>query len=122
MGPGPLYYTFIVFGVIMALIYYSKPAMMFDKNKIKSFGVGKNKTLVPLPVMAIVIAILLYSIFFYIDSINNIKINKDIITADATIQPQGVTLGQLSQHSQQQLNPQYVYRLVRTAADGSLLV
>lgn len=129
MGSSPLYYTFIVFGVIMALIYYTKPNMMFDKNKIKSFGIGKNKSLIPLPVMALIIAILLYSIFFYIDTINTAtKNSKYINDAQNYIHPQ-ISYSQLNQSqmshqpmSFNNINPAYTYRLFRTAPDGSLLI
>jgi len=135
MGSSPLYYTFIVFGVIMALIYYTKPNMMFDKNKIKSFGIGKNKSLTPLPVMALIIAILLYSIFFYIDSINAATENaKYINDTQNHIHPQIIHHPQMSYSQMNQpqmshqpmsynnINPAYTYRLVRTAPDGSLII
>lgn len=121
MGSSPLYYTFMVFSVVMALIYYTKPKMMFDKNKIKSFGIGKNKTLIPLPVMALIIAILLYSIFFYVDSINSVTNNTKYVDVP---QPQIIQHPQMSysQMSQNNINPSYTYRLVRTAPDGSLIL
>ena len=134
MGSSPLYYTFIVFGVIMALIYYTKPKMMFDKNKIKSFGIGPTKTLVPLPVMALIIAILLYSIFFYIDNITTAAENlKYIDDTQNNIHPQIIhpqmSYSQMNNTqmshgpmSYNNINPSYTYRLVRTAPDGSLIM
>jgi hypothetical protein len=96
----PIYYTFVVFIVIMIIIYYNKPLIMFDNDKIKQFGIGENKTLTPLPVISIIIAILLYVIFFYIDSIN--KVNKLVIPVNNT--------------------NSYTYKLVRTGPDGSFIV
>jgi len=104
----PLYYTFIIFIAIMIIIYYTKPLIMFDKDKIKQFGIGENKTLTPLPVISIIIAILLYVIFFYIDSINKIttplnqSINQSILPINNNVNS-------------------YTYKLVRTAPDGSLI-
>ena len=102
MGISPLYYAFIIFIAIMTLIYYTKPKLMFDDDKIKPFGIGKDKTLTPLPVMSIVIAILLYVIFFYIDSINKTPITQAIMPVNNNLN-------------------HYTYRLVRTAHDGSLI-
>ena len=102
MGISPLYYAFIIFIAIMTIIYYTKPKIMFDGDKIKPFGIGKDKTLTPLPVMSIIIAILLYVIFFYVDSINKIPITHTIMPANNNLNP-------------------YTYRLVRTAPDGSLI-
>lgn len=129
MGMNPLYYTFLVFAIIMALIYYSKPKIIFDdKGRLKSFGIGKNKTLLPLPILAIIIAIFIYTVFYF-SSTNNTSNNPNYIpqhmimpmnTAQApgnipmTIQP---PLNIMTSTHQPEM-----YRLVRTAPDGTLIL
>lgn len=105
MDISPLYYAFILFIAIMIIIYYIKPPIMFENDKIKPFGIGENKTLTPLPVASIIIAILLYVIFFYIDSIN-----KSAVTISPPIIPVSNSVNS------------YTYRLVRTAPDGSFIL
>lgn len=85
---------------------------MFDKDKIKPFGIGGDKTLTSLPVISIIIAILLYIIFFYIDSINKI------------IVPLNQSANQFMNQSILPINNNansYTYKLVRTAPDGTLI-
>jgi len=95
----------------MGFIYYNKPSIFFYDKKIKSFGMGKNKTFMPLPVMVVIIAIFLYALFFnickppythhsMISNMNNIPLTQSII----------------------QPSPQYTYKLVRTDQNGSILL
>ena len=76
MSFDPLYCTIIFFIVIMSSIFYLKPSFAYDKNKkLKSFGISKDTTLIPLPMLAMIIAIFIYAIFFYIKSINKLSLN-----------------------------------------------
>lgn len=54
--------SLIVFLVLFAIILTYKPGLMFDKNgKPREFGIGyKNKTILPLWLMVIILAILTY--------------------------------------------------------------
>lgn len=61
----PLYNTVLVFLSIMALIYIIKPEAVYDRNKkeFRQFGTDDGKTLMPIYVIAILIAIILYVLF-----------------------------------------------------------
>lgn len=61
----PLYNTVIAFLSIMALIYIYKPDAIYDraKREFRQFGTDDGKTLMPIYVIAILIAIILYVLF-----------------------------------------------------------
>lgn len=138
MNSSPLYYTFIVFGVIMALIYYTKPKIMFDGDKIRSFGMSKDKTLIPLPVMALIIAVLTYSIFFYmyndhgdehrVDKTNmmggmgNMNMVPQFIPQYSHIPHNTTQYAPMPTNQLNNLNTSYTYKLVRTAPDGTIIM
>ena len=53
-------YLILFYITISLLIYYYKPSIIFNKNKLREFGVGKTKTIFYYPLVIIVIAILLF--------------------------------------------------------------
>lgn len=54
----------IILYILIALsIFYYKPPIMFDKNEIKEFGVGNNKTIFYFP--CILIFLSLFMFFFF---------------------------------------------------------
>ena len=60
----------VVFLLLFALIMFIKPTIIFDSNgRPRQFGIGyKNKTILPLFLTVIILAILSYlSILFYIN-------------------------------------------------------
>jgi|UniRef100_A0A6C0H4Z9 hypothetical protein len=62
--------SIIVFLLLFAIIMLSKPNIIFDKNgKPREFGIGyKNKTIVPLWLTVIILAIVSYlSVLCYIN-------------------------------------------------------
>jgi len=61
----PLYNTVIVFLSIMALIYIYKPDAIYDREKkeFRQFGIDDGKTLMPIYVIAILMAIIIYVLF-----------------------------------------------------------
>jgi len=67
----PVYNTIIVFSVIMLLVYITKPDVVYDneKHEFRQFGMTDGKTLLPIYVIGILLAIILYVFFYYI-SIN----------------------------------------------------
>jgi TolA-binding protein len=69
----PLYNTVIVFISIMALIYIIKPEAIYDREnrEFRQFGTDDGKTLMPIYVIAILIAIILYVLFNQIAKIMN---------------------------------------------------
>ena len=93
----PVYNTLIVFTVIMTLIHIKKPNILYDKTKreYRQFGTKDGKTLLPIYVVGILIAIILYVVFNHISHTNIPKkhINK---TDDTSHQIQ-----QLHTHIQQ---------------------
>ena len=66
----PLMNTIIIYIVIIILLIYYKPKIIYDTKtkKFKQFGLNKGKSILSLPILAILIAIITYIIFFYIES------------------------------------------------------
>ena len=56
--------SIVIFLILFALIMFTKPTIIFDKaGKPREFGIGyKNKTILPLWLTVIILAILLMSI------------------------------------------------------------
>lgn len=69
----PVYNTIIVFSVIMILLYITKPDVVYDheKHQFRQFGTTNGKTLLPIYVIGILMAVILY-VFFYHLSLRNI--------------------------------------------------
>jgi quinol-cytochrome oxidoreductase complex cytochrome b subunit len=62
--------SLVLFLILFAIILIYKPTLMFDKNgKPREFGIGyKNKTILPLWLMVIILAIITYfSILCYVN-------------------------------------------------------
>lgn len=61
----PLYNTIIVFISIMTLLYIIKPDTLYDseKKQFRQFGTDSDKTLLPIYVVGILLAIILYILF-----------------------------------------------------------
>jgi hypothetical protein len=64
----PVYNTIIVFSLIMLLLYITKPDVIYDHNKreFRQFGTTDGKTLLPIYVVGILLAIILYVFFHYL--------------------------------------------------------
>lgn len=80
----PVYNTIIVFTVIMALLYITKPNVIYDNNKkeFRQFGTTNGKTILPIYVIGILLSIILYVFFHYLalnNKKNNIEIKEKII-------------------------------------------
>lgn len=69
----PLYNTIVFYIIIVVVLLISKPEFMYcDKTKrFKTFGIGKNQSILSFPVMCFASVILLYFIFLSIDILNN---------------------------------------------------
>ena len=60
----PIRNSIIVYLIIVAIIIYIKPRIMFDSdNKIKLFGLSNKKTIFPLCLVSCIIAIVTYYFF-----------------------------------------------------------
>ena len=72
----PFNNTIIVFVSIMVLLYIIKPETLYDNNKkeFKQFGVEDGKTLLPIYIVGILLAIILYVLFNQLAKIYNSKI------------------------------------------------
>ena len=56
-----LYFTIITYLIIISLIIYLKPSMIFTKDgKLKLFGINNGQTIYPLWIVVSIIAILSY--------------------------------------------------------------
>ena len=56
-------YSVFIYLAISVFVWIQKPKLMFNNNNIKSFGIGVNKTIFYYPLVMIVFAIIIYSIF-----------------------------------------------------------
>ena len=58
-----LKYSLIIYIFISVYIWQLKPNMMFNQinKKMKTFGLGKNKTILYYPLLIIIIGILIYT-------------------------------------------------------------
>lgn len=76
----PVYNTIVVFLVIILIIYIIKPNVVYDKkkNEFRQFGMTGGKTLLPIYVVGILLAIILYVFFYYI-SIKNKEVSEENI-------------------------------------------
>ena len=65
----PLFNSIIVYIIIIILLIYNKPNLIYDKKtkKFKQFGMSKGKSILSLPVLAMLIAIITYICFMYIE-------------------------------------------------------
>ncbi len=70
----PLFNSIIVYIVIILLLIYNKPNLIYDKKtkKFKQFGMTKGKSILSLPVLAMLIAIMTYISFLYIEKSSRI--------------------------------------------------
>lgn len=68
----PVYNTIIVFLIIMLILYTTKPEVVYDneKNEFRQFGTTDGKTLLPIYVVGILMAIILYVFFYYVSKNN----------------------------------------------------
>ena len=73
----PVYNTVIVFSIIMLLLYITKPDVIYDneKKEFRQFGTTDGKTLLPIYVIGILLAIVLYVFFHYVSQKNITKDN-----------------------------------------------
>ena len=72
----PLFNSIIVYIIIILLLIYNKPNLIYDKKtkKYKQFGMNHGKSILSLPILAILIAIITYVIFYHISISANIMI------------------------------------------------
>ena len=61
--------SIIVYIIIILLLIYNKPNLIYDKKtkKFKQFGMQKGKSILSLPILAILISIITYIIFLHIE-------------------------------------------------------
>lgn len=64
-----LFNSILIYLIIIFLVIYNKPNFIFDKKrkKFKEFGLEPTKSIIPLPILSIIIAVVTYVIFFYIE-------------------------------------------------------
>jgi len=73
----PLYNTIIIFSVIMGILFLTKPNLIYcSKTKqFRQFGTSRGKTLLPIYIIGILLAVVLYVFFYSImkkkDHLNN---------------------------------------------------
>jgi len=62
----PLYNTTIIFTVIMIILFMTKPNLIYcpKTNRFRQFGTSRGHTLLPIYIIGILLAVILY-VFFY---------------------------------------------------------
>jgi hypothetical protein len=65
----PLINSIIVYIILILLLIYNKPSIIYDKKtkKFKQFGMNSGKSVLSLPVLAILLSIIIYIIFSYVE-------------------------------------------------------
>jgi hypothetical protein len=63
-------YSVIFYVIILLLLVSYKPSFIYDSETktLKEFGTAKNKSLLPLPILSILIAIFIYSVLSCLDN------------------------------------------------------
>lgn len=71
----PLYNSLKLYIIIIIGLIYFKPEFIYDKKtkKFKQFGINKGSTIFSLPVLSILLAVVLYIIFLWVDKLNNLS-------------------------------------------------
>lgn len=71
----PVFNTCFVYILLILLLVHYKPSVIYDKKKKKyrDFGIKKSCSLLPLPIISILLAIIVYVIFLKI----NLKATKN---------------------------------------------
>ena len=77
----PVGNSILTYIIIICCLLYIKPSIIYDKKtkKYKQFGVNKGNSILPLPIIAIIIAILSYVIFYHIESSAITQMKYDLI-------------------------------------------
>ncbi len=66
----PVSNSIITYILIICYLLYSKPSIIYDNKtkQYKQFGASRGKSILPLPILAIIISILTYVVFYHIES------------------------------------------------------
>ncbi len=69
------YFAILTYLVLFLLINYIKPGFLYNKDgSIRSFGLGHNrKTIIPIWLVSIILAILCYTLILYILTIPRLQ-------------------------------------------------
>lgn len=65
----PVFNTIFVYIIILVLLILQKPSFIYDRKhrKFKGFGTSRGKSMFALPVLAIVLAVVIYVVFASIE-------------------------------------------------------
>ena len=65
----PLINSIVVYIILILLLIYNKPSIIYNKKtkKFKQFGMAEGKSVLSLPILAILLSIIIYIIFSYIE-------------------------------------------------------
>ena len=69
----PAYNAIIIYIIIIVLLVLVKPDVIYDHklNKYKEFGFEDNKTVLSLYVISIILALIIFALFAYIEQLAN---------------------------------------------------
>ena len=103
----PLQNTIIIFTIVMAILYISRPELIYCKRtkQFRQFGTGEGKTLLSIYVLGVMLAVVLYALFYAVMKRKN-KTNTQYI-AEPVQQSQPSSLETICLMQQQQINSLY---------------
>lgn len=55
-----LQYSILIYLLSLTFFYILQPDMSFKDGETKQFGIGKDKTLFPFPILSLIISIIIY--------------------------------------------------------------
>ena len=69
----PMYNSLIAYTIVMMLVFITKPNFLYKNNKIIPFGVKKNQSIISLPILSILIAVILYVFFYHLHNFTKLQ-------------------------------------------------
>ena len=77
----PVLNSIIAYVLIICYLIYAKPSIIYNNKmkQYKQFGTTRGNSILPLPILAVIISILSYVIFYHIESYAIIQIKYDKI-------------------------------------------
>jgi len=114
----PLYNTTIIFTVIMIILFLTKPNLIYcsKTNRFRQFGTSRGNTLLPIYIIGILLAVILYVFFYSImkkkdqpdqlmsERYNNQLLPNQLLPNQLLPQINDISLNQIYLMQQQQIN------------------
>jgi hypothetical protein len=111
-----IFYAIIIYIIIISILIITKPDCIYDHNnsRFKQFGYTKDKTMFPIGILSIFIAVIIIILFSFLGADNNNNNNSDISLEEKKILQKyqymmgGNIQNMMTPIYQQQLYPQQI--------------